>query len=521
MVKNFRLYPQDFSAGIVVFLIALPLCLGIALASDAPLMSGVISGAVGGIIVSLLSGSQLSVSGPAAGLTVVVATMIANLGSFEACLAAITVAGLFQIGFGLLRLGGIADYIPFSVIRGMLVGIGLLIVFKQLSYALGINSTFESDISFTEPMHYSSTLADLLSPIYRISPTTLSISIIGVSILILWDKAKKNKLSKFFEYIPGPLVVVMFGILCNEALLSMLPKYALLKEGNVLVNIPVHDSMKELYASLHKPNLENLFSPSIIKSGFIIALIASIETLLSIEATDKLDPYNRISSTNKELFAQGIGNTMCGLLGGLPITSVIVRSSANIQAGGRTRLSSFYHGLLLLISILVIPTLLNKIPLACLAAILIVIGYKLASYDVIKKSVLAPQEQSIPFIITVLGVVFFDLLTGVIAGALIGVIFALKANNHAVMTVVNDDQLYLIRFNKDVSFVHRSMLKDILESIPQDMPLLIDGSRALFVDRDIVEVIDNYIAGAKRRGIEVSTKHIFRNNFITTKTTHG
>jgi MFS superfamily sulfate permease-like transporter len=389
-----------------------------------------------------------------------------------------------------------------------------------LSYALGINSTFESDISFTEPMHYATAFKDLLSPIFRISPTTLFISTISVSILVLWDAAKKNKKGRLFEYIPGPLIVVIFGIFCNEILLSLLPKYALLQERNVLVNIPIHDSLHELYASLHKPNLEKIFSLPILKSGFIIALIASIETLLSVEATDKLDPYNRISSTNKELLAQGIGNTLCGLLGGLPITSVIVRSSANIQAGGRTRMSSFYHGLLLLTSILAIPALLNKIPLACLAAILIVIGYKLASYEVIKKSVLAPREQAIPFIITVLGVVAFDLLTGVIAGALIGVLFALKANNHDVMTVVNDEHLYLIRFNKDVSFVHRSMLKEILESIPQDMPLLIDGSRSLFVDQDIVEVVENYMEGAKKRGVEVTTRHIFRNKFLSPKKTH-
>ena len=514
MDRTFKFYPQDLSAGIVVFLVALPLCLGIALASGAPLMSGIVAGVVGGVIVSLLSGSQLSVTGPAAGMTVVVATTINALGSFEACLAAIIIAGGFQICFGLLRSGGVADYVPFSVIRGMLVGIGLIIIYKQMSYALGIDSNFVSDIPYKEGDAFKFPFHNIFSPISKISPTTLFISSVGVLILVLWDIAKSTGDLKFFQLIPGPLVVVLFGITVNQLLLSIVPHLALTSESGMLVTIPAFSTTHELYSTLPKPNLSFLFSLDVIYYGFIIAAIASIETLLSIEATDKLDPLNRITSTNKELFAQGVGNIFCGFLGGLPVTSVILRSSANIQAGAKSKLASFYHGIFLLVAILVIPNLLNKIPLACLAAVLIVIGFKLASIKTIKNSLKAEKQQSVPFLVTVLGTILFDLLTGVVSGTLVGVFFILKANSHQVMTVVNESNLHLIRLNKDVSFVHRSMLKDILENIPDNCKVFVDGSHALFIDHDVVEVISSFIEGAKRRGIEVTTKNIFRNQSL-------
>jgi MFS superfamily sulfate permease-like transporter len=511
MNQPFKFHSQDLSAGIVVFLVALPLCLGIALASGAPLMSGIIAGIVGGVVVSLLSGSQLSVTGPAAGMTVIVATTISALGSFEACLAAVIIAGLFQVSFGVLKTGGIADYVPFSVIRGMLVGIGLIIIYKQASYALGIDSNFVGDIPYSESGAFTYTFHNIFAPIKKISPTTLLISSIGVLVLVLWDLAKKKTNLKFFQFIPGPLVVVIFGVSLNQFLLTFTPTQALTAESGMLVRIPIFTSSTELYSALPKPDLSFLMSLDVIYYGFIIAVIASIETLLSIEATDKLDPLNRITSTNKELIAQGIGNIFCGFLGGLPITSVILRSSANIQAGAKSKLSSFYHGLFLLITIITIPTLLNKIPLACLAAILIVIGFKLASFKTIKSSLTAEKQQSIPFLVTVLGTVLFDLLTGVVSGTLVGVFFILKANSHQVMTVVNESNMHLIRFNKDVSFVHRSMLKDILENIPDNCKVFIDGSHALFIDHDVIEVISEFIDGSIRRDIEVSTKNIFRN----------
>ncbi|MFN3426959.1 MAG: SulP family inorganic anion transporter [Candidatus Thermochlorobacter sp.] len=510
LAENFK---YDFPAGIVVFLVAVPLCLGIALASNAPLFSGLIAGIVGGMIVTLFSGSELSVSGPAAGLTVIVAAAIAKLGSFEAFLAAVVIAGVLQIFFGVIRAGMIGDYVPNSVIKGMLAAIGVIIIIKQFPYALG-HSTGQyddrEDIEFLRHLGEDSAFAQLIATLFDISPTAMLITLISIVLLVVWEKPFLQRYS-FFKIVPGPLAVVFLGIVINQlfiALFPEIPSLHLTKEKAQLVSLPVFENPTYLLQSLTLPDFSALMRKDTYIVALTLAVVASLETLLSVEAVDKLDPFKRISDTDKELRAQGIGNIVSGLLGGLPMTAVIVRSSANVYAGARTRTSAFVHGTFLLVAVALIPNLLNMIPLASLAAILITVGYKLASVKLFKAMYRTGGEQFLAFITTIIAIVFTDLLIGIFIGSAVAIFFVLRIYHHSSITMVNQDNYYLIRFNKDMSFVNKSELKEQLAKIPDNSIVIIEGTKAVFIDRDIYEVINDFREAGKYRNITVELKYM-------------
>ncbi|MFN3386322.1 MAG: SulP family inorganic anion transporter [Candidatus Thermochlorobacter sp.] len=510
LAENFK---YDFPAGIVVFLVAVPLCLGIALASNAPLFSGLIAGIVGGMIVTLFSGSELSVSGPAAGLTVIVAAAIAKLGSFEAFLAAVVIAGVLQIFFGVIRAGMIGDYVPNSVIKGMLAAIGVIIIIKQFPYALG-HSTGQyddrEDIEFLRHFGEDSAFAQLIAMLFDISPTAMLITLISIVLLVVWEKPFLQRYS-FFKIVPGPLAVVFLGIVINQLFIALFPEILslhLTKEKAQLVSLPVFENPTYLLQSLTLPDFSALMRKDTYIVALTLAVVASLETLLSVEAVDKLDPFKRISDTDKELRAQGIGNIVSGLLGGLPMTAVIVRSSANVYAGARTRTSAFVHGTFLLVAVALIPNLLNMIPLASLAAILITVGYKLASVKLFKAMYRTGGEQFLAFITTIIAIVFTDLLIGIFIGSAVAIFFVLRIYHHSSITMVNQDNYYLIRFNKDMSFVNKSELKEQLAKIPDNSIVIIEGTKAVFIDRDIYEVINDFREAGKYRNITVELKYM-------------
>ena len=502
--KNLK---HDAPAGLVVFLVALPLCLGIALASGAPLFSGIIAGIVGGILISFISGSEISVSGPAAGLAVIVATAIQNLGSFRIFLLAVAISGLFQIVLGFARAGVIGNYVPNAVIKGMLAAIGVVILLKQIPHALGRDVNYEGDFDFFfEIEAKSNTLLDIVKAVYTATPAAVIITIASLAVLLAWEKPAFQRI-RLFKLIPAPLIVVLLGILLNEGFKSFFTGFQLKPEDGHLVALPVPENITAFFGQFTFPDWSAIRNKQVFITALTIAIVGSIETLLSIEASDKLDPYRRISSTNRELKAQGLGNLISGLLGGLPVTSVIVRSSANVYAGARTRTSSFVHGLLLFICVLLIPSLLNRIPLASLAAILLVIGYKLTKIEIYKKMYHAGMDQFLPFIITVTAIVFTDLLNGVLIGLVVGTFFVIRTNHHSAMTLVSQENNYLLRFNKDVSFVNKSELKDKLSSIPSHSHLIIDGSKSTFIDSDIYDVVADFEESARYRDIEIELKH--------------
>ncbi|MDW8465204.1 MAG: SulP family inorganic anion transporter [Chloroherpetonaceae bacterium] len=510
VAENLR---YDFPAGIVVFLVAVPLCLGIALALNAPLFSGIIAGIVGGMVVSIFSGSELSVSGPAAGLTVIVASSIAKLGSFEAFLTAVVLAGMLQIVFGVLRAGIIGDYVPNSVIKGMLAAIGIIIIIKQFPYALG-HSTGQyddrEDIEFLRHFGEDSAFAQLVATIFNISPVATLITVLSIALLILWDRPFLQKYL-FFRLVPGPLAVVFLGVLINQLFIWLFAGqegWYLSAERGQLVVLPTFESPLHVVQGITLPDMSALTRKDTYIVALTLAVVASIETLLTVEAVDKLDPFKRISDKEKELKAQGIGNLVSGLLGGLPMTAVIVRSSANVYAGARTRTASFVHGFFLLISVLFIPNLLNMIPLASLAAILMTIGYKLASVKLFKAMYKTGGEQFIAFITTIVAIVFTDLLIGIFIGSAVAIFFVLRIYHHSSLTVVSQDNCYLIRCNKDMSFVNKAELKRELSKIPDNSMVIIEGTKAMFIDRDIYEVIDDFRESAKYRNIEVELKYM-------------
>ena len=416
----FKYIKNDLPASIVVFFVALPLCLGIALASGAPLFSGVIAGIIGGIVVGALSGSKIGVSGPAAGLAAIVLTAIGTLGSYENFLVAVVLAGIIQLLFGVLKAGIIGYYFPSSVIKGMLTGIGIIIILKQIPHFFGYDSDPEGDFSFIQ-VDGENSFSELIKMINYIQPGSALIGLIGLGILIFWDKILSKK-GKFFQVIQGPLVAVIIGIIF----------YVITRTNDMfsisashLVSVPIPEDVTSFFNQFRFPNFGAISNPEVWITGFTIALVASLETLLCVEATDKLDPHKNVTPTNKELLAQGAGNIFSGLIGGLPITQVIVRSSANIQSGGRTKLSAIIHGFLLLISVILIPRLLNMIPLSVLAAILLVVGYKLAKPALFKKMYDLGWKQSIPFFVTIIGIVFTDLLVGISLGLAVGIVVIL------------------------------------------------------------------------------------------------
>lgn len=496
----------DLPASIVVFLVALPLCLGIALASGAPLFSGLIAGIVGGTVVALLSGSPLGVSGPAAGLAVIVLGAIQELG-FEAFLLAVVIGGVIQIGLGLLKAGVIGYYFPSSVIKGMLSGIGIIIFLKQIPHALGYDKDPEGDWEFFQ-VDGQNTFSELLNMLDYISPGAVIISVISLAILILWEQKFMSRLS-FTKLIQGPLVVVLVGVGLN-LLFQGMSGYSL--RPDQMVTIPVPESISGFFGQFSFPDFSQITNTHIYITAITLAVVASLETLLCVEATDKLDPQKRITPTNRELLAQGTGNMLSGLIGGLPVTQVIVRSSANIQSGGRTKASAFFHGILLLVCVMSIPNLLNLIPLSSLAAILFLVGYKLAKPSLFKEMYQKGRGQFIPFIVTIVGIVFTDLLIGIGLGLSVGIIQILW-NNFKVPYHFNPEDYQpgkpiLIELSEDVSFLNKASIQRTLDQLPDDSEVIIDGARAKRIHPDIIEILEDFEERAKARDIKVHIRAI-------------
>lgn len=492
----------DISASLVVFLVALPLCLGIAMGSGAPMFAGIIGGIVGGIIIGSLSGSQLSVSGPAAGLTVIVATAIARLPTFEAFLLAVLIAGIFQVILGFVKAGVIGDYIPSSVITGMLAAIGLILILKQIPHFLGYHADFEGDESF-EQTDNENTFSGITSSLQRISPLAIIIGTVSLLIQLLWDKVLVKK-AQVFKQIPAPLVVVLTAILINLIFTNQQHPWAL--KDNHLVVIPIAESFSGFISFFKFPDFSFISLPAVWTTALTIAIVASLETLLNIEAADELDPYNRVTPTNRELKAQGVGNMVSGLIGGLPLTSVIVRTSANVNAGAKSKMSTVIHGILLLLSVAFIPGLLNFIPLSALAAVLIYTGFKLAKPAIFIKFYKKGFDQFAPFVITVVAIMLTDLLSGIVIGIGAGLFFVLRSNFKTSVFVVNDKNNYLFRLRKDVSFLNKPILKNKLEQVQANSYVLIDAMRADFIDKDVIEVINDFMRHAHLKNIRVEIK---------------
>lgn len=492
----------------VVFLVALPLCLGIALASNAPLISGLIAGVVGGIVVGLLGGSQVSVSGPAAGLTPIVAAALVTLapvGGFQAFLAAVVAAGGLQMLMSTARAGRIIDYIPNCVIRGMLSAIGVVIILKQLPHGLGWDEDPEGDMEFINPANGLNTFEEILAAVQN--PHWLALVITGLSLALLWlwdqPALKRRTLTRV---LPGPMVVVVLGIAVFQLVTYLSPYSAFLHADKHFVQLPV-DAMA--FATLvQMPDFNALRHGSTWGVAITIALVASVESLLSLEAADKLDPRRRISHKSRELMAQGVGNVTSGLLGGLPVTAVIVRSSANVYAGGITRLSAISHGVLLGGAVLAIPGLLNLIPLASLAAILIRVGYKLASIKVFQEMYAQGLRQFVPFAVTVLAIIVTDLLIGVLIGIGVGFVMVLQGQTKRAFTLVNLGQNYLLRVNRDLSFLNKNELKEHLSGIPAGASLIVDGVKAMRIDLDVYQELADYVQAADFNNITVTLKNL-------------
>lgn len=499
----FKNINKDLPAGIVVFLVAVPLCLGIALASGAPLFSGIVAGIVGGILVSLISGSHLGVSGPAAGLAVIVLNSIETLGSFEAFLLAVVLAGAIQVIMGIVKLGIIGYYFPYAVIKGMLAGIGLIIILKQIPHSVGYDVVPEGSFRFIQS-DGQNTLSELINMLNYLSPGAILITIFSLIILILWERPLFKK-KKIFKIIQGPLVVVVLGVFYN--LFTSGNSVFGLSEHQV-VNQPVSSNVYEFLGQFTLPDFNAIYNPDIFLIAFTIAVVASLETLLCVEATDKLDPHKRVTPTNRELVAQGFGNMASGLIGGLPVTQVIVRSSANIQSGGESKASAFFHGLLILLAVVLIPHILNLIPLSSLAAILIVVGYKLAKPSLFFEVYETGRSEYIPFIITVLGIVFTDLLIGISLG-LGTAIFHILWNNYKLAfkynkTNLEDGNTVTMHLGEDLSFLNKASVQRFLHELPEDINLVIDGSRTRNMHPDIIEIIKDFKINAMERNIIVS-----------------
>lgn len=492
----------DFPASVVVFLVALPLCLGIALGSNAPLFSGLIAGIAGGIVIGILSGAQLSVSGPAAGLTAIVATAIGKLPSFEVFLLSVVIAGVFQIILGFLKAGILGDYVPGNVIKGMLAAIGLILILKQLPHLVGYNADFEGDESFIQP-DGSNTFTGIFKSLNYIIPMAVVIGLVSLGIQILWEKVLAKK-GKIFKLIPAPLVVVLVAIGINQWAISTNSAWAL--PSHALVSIPVADSLAGFTSFFMFPDFSQIGNVQVWTTALTLAIVASLETLLNIEAADELDPYQRVTPTNRELKAQGAGNLVSGLLGGLPVTSVIVRTSANVNAGAKSKMSTIIHGLLLLLCVALIPKVLNLIPLPALAAVLIFTGFKLAKPAIFKDFYQKGFDQFIPFVVTIAAILLTDLLVGIMIGCLVGLFFVMRSNFRTAVFVVNDDNSYLFRLRKDVSFLNKPIIKRKLEQVPENANVLIDATRADFIDRDVVEVIEDFLKHASLKNIKVELK---------------
>jgi len=496
---------HDVPASVVVFLVAVPLCLGIALASGAPLFSGVIAGIIGGIVVGAMSGSQLGVSGPAAGLAVIVLSAIAELGSFEVFLLAVVISGVFQLILGYAKAGIIGYYFPSSVIKGMLSGIGIIIILKQIPHGLGYDKDYEGSFAFAQPDGHN-TLSELYYMFEAITPGAALITALSMVVLIIWEQPFMKRI-KVFNILQGPLVVVASGILLN-LIFKNIPSLSL--QADQLVAIPVPESFEGFFAQFTRPDFSQIFNPSLWMIGATIAIVASLETLLCLEATDKLDPQKRVTPTNRELKAQGIGNIISGLIGGLPITQVIVRSSTNIQSGGKTKMSAILHGVIMLLCALAIPKVLNLIPLASLAAILFVVGYKLAKPVVFKQMYKLGIEHFAPFMVTILGIVFTDLLIGIVLGLVVAVMYILYNNFKKPFLFESDkhlkDGVLRIELAEDVTFINKASILNTLSQVPNDSKIIIDASKSINICQDVIEIIQEFKISAEYRNIDVEIK---------------
>jgi len=504
-----RQLPFDSTSAIVVFLVALPLCLGVALASNAPLFSGLIAGVVGGVVVGLASRSHLSVSGPAAGLTAIVAASLALLPSFEAFLLSVVLAGLLQVVFGFARAGVVGDYIPGSVIKGMLAAIGVILILNQIPHLVGDDSLFEID---EDTPRKGNLFVNAFKALGNPDMAALCIGVTGLVIMTLWERFQKGK-TNWIRFVPGALLTVMLGVLLNA--LFERTGWVDPLQGEHLVILPQAQSTNEFLSFFTGPDWSQWNNQQVWITAITLALVASIESLLSIEAVDELDPYQRVTPTNRELKAQGLGNLVSGLLGGLPVTSVIVRSSANVNSGARTKMSTILHGILLFLSVALIPQLLNLIPKSSLAAILLFTGYKLTKPSLYKMYYQKGWNQFLPLAITILAIVLTDLLKGVMIGIGVGLFFILRSNFRPSSAVTVSGNNYLVRFRRDASFLNKPIIKRQLEEIPEGSSVLIDISRADFIDPDVIEVVEDFQKAAPLKNIRIEIKqNIYGKNKI-------
>ncbi len=501
-------YKSDIPAGFVVFLVALPLCLGVALASGAPLFSGIIAGIVGGILIGYLSGSQLGVSGPAAGLAVIVLTSIEDLGAFDAFLLAVVISGIFQIILGFLQAGIVGYYFPSSVIKGMLAAIGIMIALKQIPHAVGYDNVIDGEISFIDHTPVESgenVITEILHMFNYVNYGAMIITLVSLAILLLWETRFLKSFS-FAKLIPGGLVAVIVGVILSQVFKGM-PSLEL--SNKMFVNLPIPSEVGGLAGLLTFPDFTRILDPKIYTVAFTIALIGSIETLLSVEAADKMDPYKRITPTNRELRAQGIGNVVSGMIGGLPITQVIVRSSANVHSGGKSRLSTVTHGVILLISALLLPTVLNMVPLASLAAILLLVGYKLSKPSLYRSMFKLGKKQFVPFVVTIVAIVFTDLLTGIFIGMLFGIFNILMSNYRTPFIFETSDRKkeeLVLRLGQEVSFLNKAALMQALNKVKDGCKVVIDASNSETIDYDIIEVVNDFRQQAGFRNIDLEVK---------------
>ncbi len=500
----------DLPSSVVVFLVALPLCLGIALASGVPLFSGLLSGIIGGIVVGMLSKSSLSVSGPAAGLVVIVLNAVDTLGTFEAFLLAVFLAGVIQLALGFLKAGVIGLYFPSSVIKGMLAAIGLILIMKQVPHLIGFDGDPFGEMDLLQ--EGGATTFSFLGEAFRnILPGSLLIGSFTLLLLILWEQPV-IKTNPWLKRIPGSVLAVVAAVGINALFKTLAP--GLYIGASHLVSIPVLESGESVVSLLRFPDFSAVLNINVYITAATLAIVASLETLLSVEAVDKLDPLKRRTPQNAELKAQGVGNMLCGLLGGLPITAVIVRSTANLSSGARTKMSAIYHGILLVVAVLVFPGIMNQIPLSALAAVLILVGYKLTKPALYRQQFAMGRSQFTPFIITIVSILFTDLLIGILVGMSVGIFFILRANYKVPYDFdrkeheTNGSHLYHIRLSEHVSFLNKASLQMTLEHLPDNSQVILDGSQSKQIDFDALEVIYNFVQNASERNIDLTLKNV-------------
>ncbi|MES2616956.1 MAG: SulP family inorganic anion transporter [Bacteroidota bacterium] len=491
----FKELKYDLPAGLVVYLVALPLCLGVAHASTGRpdlLFSGIIAGLVGGIIVGALSGSALGVSGPAAGLVVIILGALQTLGSYEAFLLAVVIAGAIQLLAGFLKAGVIGYFFPSSVIKGMLAAIGITLILKEIPHAFGFDKDFMGDEAFDES-DGNNTFTQIYNAVRYSNTGAIIISLVSIGVLLLFERPFMKKI-QLFRFVPGALFVVIIGILLNGWLGQINPEW--LMQDKHLVQLPVAENFNQFISFFTAPDFSKLQDPAIYKVALTLAIVASLETLLSVEATDKLDPFKRNTNANRELKAQGVGNMVSGLIGGLPVTQVIVRSSANVSAGGKTKMATITHGIILLLSAILIPRYLNYIPLASLAAILLLVGYKLAKVSLFKGMYKLGWEQFIPFVVTVSAILLTDLLKGIAIGMAVGIFYILRKNfrlsYHFNKEVIDNRETIHLQLSEEVTFLNKGGISNILDQLPHGCKVIIDGSKSIDIDHDVLEIIHDF-----------------------------